>query len=287
MIFVSSSCVRTDRISDSVRQLADRGYRCIELSGGTQRYDGLQEDLISLRAEYGLHYRCHNYFPPPQNHFVLNLASSDNAIRERTLDHVREAAQLCAALDIEVYSIHAGFRIDIAASDVGRGIPAQELSPLAATQTRFRAALREVTALFGPSVLVYVENNVLSQENHRTFGGQNPFLMTHAAQIVELLERCEVRLLLDVGHLQVSAQSLGLSLADELDALLARCDYVHISDNDGRADTNQPLLPQSPLYRLLWDRRELLHGKAFTVEVYAGMRDLEATHSSLEELLHA
>lgn len=287
MIFLSSSCVRAERISDSVRQLATRGHRNIELSGGTEHYDGMVEELISLRAEHDLHYRCHNYFPPPQDHFVLNLASSDDAILQRTFDHIRNAARICAALDIDAYSVHAGFRIDIPPSQVGRKVSAQELAPAETAQMRFRDALRTVTELLGSSLLLYVENNVLSQENHRTFGGENPFLMTHAAQILALQEQCDVRLLLDVGHLQVSARSLGLSLADELDMLLARCDYVHISDNDGRADTNQPLLPQSPLYGLLRDRRELLRNKALTVEVYTGFEDLEATCSSLEELLHA
>jgi len=48
MIFVSSSCVTHSRIVDSVKELVEHGFRNIELSGGTDYYNGYLDDLLTL-----------------------------------------------------------------------------------------------------------------------------------------------------------------------------------------------------------------------------------------------
>ena len=78
MIYISSSCVKNTKIKDSVEELATNGFKNIELSGGTEYYDNFENDLLELKDKYNLNYRCHNYFPPPKKHFVLNLASPNN-----------------------------------------------------------------------------------------------------------------------------------------------------------------------------------------------------------------
>ena len=39
MIYVSSSCLKNNNITEIICQLADRGIQNIELSGGTDYYD--------------------------------------------------------------------------------------------------------------------------------------------------------------------------------------------------------------------------------------------------------
>ena len=80
MIYISSSCIKAKTIKESVTILAEAGFKNIELSGGTQYYSSFETDLIKLQDKYGLNYQLHNYFPPPPNHFVLNLASINKDI---------------------------------------------------------------------------------------------------------------------------------------------------------------------------------------------------------------
>ena len=67
MIYVSSSCVRADKIKDSVLTLVENGFRNIELSGGTNYYDGFDQDLLELKEKFDINFQCHNYFPPPKS----------------------------------------------------------------------------------------------------------------------------------------------------------------------------------------------------------------------------
>lgn len=50
MIYVSSSCLKNKYIVETVRQLAEHGIKNIELSGGTEYYDDLENDLKKAAA---------------------------------------------------------------------------------------------------------------------------------------------------------------------------------------------------------------------------------------------
>ncbi len=87
MINVSSACLEHEKIKDSVKELAENGFLNIELSGGTKYYEGYEEDLLRLQEEYNLNYIVHNYFPPPRQDFILNLASLNDDIYQKTQKH--------------------------------------------------------------------------------------------------------------------------------------------------------------------------------------------------------
>ena len=85
MIYVSSGSVSGDRITDRVETLARAGFHRIELSGGTKYYENYLKDLLGLQQRYNLDYLVHNYSPPSQEDFVLNLASPNDEIREKSI----------------------------------------------------------------------------------------------------------------------------------------------------------------------------------------------------------
>lgn len=51
MIYISSSCVKNKTIKESVQELVDSGFKNIELSGGTEYYDGFEDDLLKLKKK--------------------------------------------------------------------------------------------------------------------------------------------------------------------------------------------------------------------------------------------
>ena len=122
MIFVSSACSKKRKISQSVKELADNGFTNIELTGGTEYYDLFENDLIQLKKEYKLNYQLHNYFPPPQQKFVINLASLDNNLYTQTLQHLRNALDLTSKFGANKFGFHAGFYIDFNVDSIGKKI---------------------------------------------------------------------------------------------------------------------------------------------------------------------
>ena len=112
MIYVSSSCVKKKRIDDVIKHLADAGIKNIELSGGTDYYDGIEDDLKSLKDVYDLNYACHAYFPPHKKPFVINLASCNDKIYQQSINHYVDCIDMLKRIGCNILSIHAGFLIE-------------------------------------------------------------------------------------------------------------------------------------------------------------------------------
>src|ERR1051326_2395182 len=250
MIFVSSSCARGATIADSVEKLVALGFRNIELSGGTAPYPSLQKDLLELQQKYGLNYLCHNYFPPSPVPFVINIASLDDEVSRKSMAHLEQAIELSRLLGAKRFGFHAGFLINIPVSQVGKSISHQQLFDRKLSTERF---VQNYTFLKNKAgdIELYLENNVVSETNLRNFNGQNPFFLTSWSEFIQLSELMQLKPLLDVAHLKVSSQSLGLSFDDELQKFWGVSDYIHISDNDGTTDNNRALKRNSALYESL------------------------------------
>ncbi len=282
MIFVSSSCVKSKHIRESVQQLVDMGFRNIELSGGTQPYDGMVQDLIGLKEKYGLNYLLHNYFPPPAEPFVVNLAALDNLTFQNTLSHLKNSLKLSQLLKADKFGFHAGFLISIPTSQMGKEITKQQIFDPAQAMKRFCEGYNELQSTTNNTEL-YLENNVLSSTNYKNFDRINPFFFTDWDSFHDLAERISFKPLVDVAHLKVSCQTLNLNFAQQLDLFLNVSDYIHISDNDGLTDANLPLVKNSELFDLL--SLNSWKGKTVTLEVYTGMNDLETSYKNMEEIV--
>ncbi len=109
MVFVSTGGFRDKTAADVVRDLYSVGVKNIELSGGMYAANYL-EDLLSMPRDISL--QVHNYFPPPSEPFIFNLASQNQYISELSIAHVKKSMRLAVALGRPIYSFHAGFRLD-------------------------------------------------------------------------------------------------------------------------------------------------------------------------------
>ena len=284
MIFVSSSCVDNKLIKDSVKELAEEGFVNIEISGGTDYYNGYLDDLFELKEEYQLRYQIHNYFPPPQyGHFMLNLSSLNDEIYEKSLEHYEKAIKLCKILGGKKYGIHAGFLIDLLPDDAGKKIKIKSLSDRNNALERFHNALSFLKNVSSDDVELYIENNVFSKSNVVTYGQDNPFLFTDYQSWLELSELVECRPLLDFAHLKVSCASLGLSFNEQVRLLVGLTDYYHISGNDGLHDLNCSIIYDQDILQVLesYDWIE----KIFTIEVYEGMDSIHESFDLLQSMI--
>ncbi len=281
MIYVSTACVKAATIAEAVQTLASAGFKFVELSGGTPYYPGYENDLLELQAKHSLSYLCHNYFPPPELDFVLNLSSADATTRGRTIDLLHRAVELSRKLGAHQFAFHAGFFVDLDVTELGSTAAAKDAYGREAAIERFCDGYAEV-ARAADGVMLYLENNALSIDHGSAFRVRKPFMLLDAEDIADLGRRLNFRLLLDLGHLKVSTQTLGLSFEPECDALIDRTDYLHVSDNDGRRDLSSAVRRGSPMAAYLAGKN--LKDKTITLEIYEGLEHVKHSYELLEEL---
>ena len=279
MIYISTSCIKSEFISEAVLFLAENNIFNIELSGGTKYYDGFENDLIDLKRKYKLNYIIHNYFPPPEQDFVINLSSLNDDIYNKSIYHFKRAINLAGQLDIDKIGLHAGFLIDPSVSEIGKPIKKKIINNREQGIKRFVAAykmLKEHT-----NIEIYVENNVVSLSNFENFGA-NPLLFTCYDEYKEMQEQLSFPYILDVAHLKVSSNTLSLDFDAELNKLLPNCNYLHLSDNDGKHDENLLLKENSNLLNKL--SQFDLKNKIITLEIYENFDAIMQTHKLINQL---
>ncbi len=241
-IFVSSSALKARTVAAAVEECERRGLTRLELTSSFPYYEGIRQDVIGARQR-GIRLLIHNYFPPPQHGFVINLASGNPEIRGRSIEHCRASLALSAEIGAPLFSVHAGFSVDPRPSDLGGRLTIGGRRTRADTARVFFdtvSTLCDTAKTLGVQLLI--ENNVLSPRN--LVEGRNELLLGVTAEdfheLFEAVNSPSLGMLLDVAHLKVSAQTLGVDRRQTLEEVRPYVRALHLSDNDGTTDNNQP-----------------------------------------------
>ncbi|HEX5826184.1 MAG TPA: sugar phosphate isomerase/epimerase family protein [Candidatus Limnocylindrales bacterium] len=255
-VHVSTTGFTERRLGDILSRAAAEGIGAIELS------DVRDPDLSVLEParDAGTSFLVHNYFPPPADPFLLNLASPDPDNLERSRAHCRAAIDLSARLGAPAYGAHAGFAYDLPPALLGH--PAEQAAiPLDAIEGRDRTLGRLVEsarllAEHGESrgVRFLLENHVCSPLSGEA--GRRMLPACTPGDLVELVDAVAhpwFGILFDTGHAMVSAGTFGFSAEGMLEAVAPHVGGLQLSVNDGIADQHQPFGPDA--WFLPWLRR--------------------------------
>ena len=244
MIYLSTGGFNSKLPCQTVKKFLNFGVNKIELSGGA--YDpftlsGLNEFIPEAS------FQVHNYFPPPKRHFVFNLASCNKDVCDLSFSHAKKSIRLAKSLGCNKYSFHAGFLLDPKVSELGRPIRFKKLFNREKALDIFLNNVSKLSSFAANlNINLSIENNVFSEDNSKIFDC-DPFLMTGADECNYIISNTpeNVGLLVDVAHLKVSANSLGFNPITFLKECGAYIDSYHLSDNNGKNDSNSLISEES------------------------------------------
>lgn len=236
-IFVSSAALKNNSIAKVSKKFENAGIKNIEFSGGLYERNVLKK-LKKLQKKQNI--LIHNYFPRPKKDFVLNLASANKFILKKTETFIKKSILLCSKLNIKYYSFHAGFLIDPQIKMLGKKIKKMTLQNRDESLKRFIIRTNKLAKFAKKyNVELLIENNVLSKKNYLVFKN-NPLLMTSYQEMIKIMKNTpsNVNLLIDVGHLKVSAKTLKFNMKNTLLKVNKWVKGYHLSENNGLEDSN-------------------------------------------------
>lgn len=241
-------------------------YRnCLDLNIGIEFSSGIPFDVENINFFKKIKEKklSHNYFPAPKKGFVLNLASKNDLIRKKSIDHCVFNLELCYKQKTDFYAAHAGFCLDPNPNQLGKKISSTSSFNRDEYFDIFLKSVKEIILEAKKiGVTFLIENNVLSNENWKANNYINPFLCCSSSEIVKLYETIDSQnfgLLLDTAHLKVSSNSLSLNLNDEYKKIKKYIKAVHHSDNEGLADTNSILSKEYWFLEHMKNHNEIPH----------------------------
>jgi sugar phosphate isomerase/epimerase len=241
--FVSTACLRQD--SGSLRELVEKYQNAsidrIELGyvQGCRRFD-----IDRSMKDLGVQFLVHNYFPQSEDRFVLNLAAGDPSLLARSIALCENAIDIAAFLGARYYSVHAGFLAAIAPETLGGKVKFENAIPYETAYRIFVDSLSRLIAYAkGKNVGILIEPNVLTRMN-LTEGRNTIAMMCESHELIHLMNSLgseNVGVLLDMGHLSVTANTLNFDPSRFMQDILPHIRAIHLHDNDGIFDRHDPV----------------------------------------------
>jgi len=238
--YVSTSCLPAESSVFAILEAYARaGLTEIELGNGREYIQDVSPDRF---RRYGTRFIVHNYFPPPREPLIVNLASHNSEILQQSRAHIKNSIAFCHDLGCDLFSFHAGFRAD--PDDMLVFPKADRVCDYEAAFQTFVDSVKEIDEYAQTKgVKIAVENNVLSSRN--VVDGQNPYLLLCTADEFEefwhRIDSSNVGLLLDLGHLKVTSHWLRFDRYRFIDRLAGKVFAFHLHENDGLDDQHLQL----------------------------------------------
>jgi sugar phosphate isomerase/epimerase len=222
----STSCLGQG-LEESI--LALREFAFIELGANHHYEEGAVETVDRLQERYDLSLLIHGCFPPLRNWFILNPASQEEGTLQETRRLILNMIHLARRWEVPLISLHPGFTAyptRPTGKDPGRAV-VPYLTALRTAWESFRLFLDYSRG----DVEIIAEN----------LPAEPTAMMRSPEEIIEFVEGLGIGLLLDVGHLHVSARRMGFDFAAGVQAVAPYVRELHLHDNDGQADQHLPL----------------------------------------------
>lgn len=250
MIFVSTSCFFEKKsVIHILKEYAKQGIRNIELGASHNYEKGIMEFLKEYKKKYNAEFTIHGYFPPEKKSLIVNLASQNSEIVKRSIAKIKKMIDIAKQLDVKLCSFHAGFLVD--PEQLGKPLDKSKRFDYEKGYATFLYSANEICRYASlKGVKIAFEPNVVSSYN--VVDGKNePLLMCRIDEIkifyrdLEMSGIKNLGLLLDLGHLKVTANNLKFNALEFIETFKNNVLEIHIHENEGLLDEHKPLKEDS------------------------------------------
>ena len=107
-LYVSTTFIKNNqKIKIALDILKSVGIKNVELGS-----NHIYESNYDYIKKYNFNFLVHNYFPIPKKDFVINIASLDKKIREKSLNQIKKSINFHKKIGAKIYTFHPGFIAD-------------------------------------------------------------------------------------------------------------------------------------------------------------------------------
>lgn len=254
-IFVSTTFAdNQSSVLDVIESLTENNIHNIEL-GSIHRPEG---DLDSRLKRKNCNFLTHNFFPPTTDRLVLNISSTDNEIRSRSLGFIKNAIDFSELIGATIYTIHPGFLVDPAGESLSAknydfdfsSATAASVGDYHSCYNIFLDSLCEIDDYVrNKSITVAIETQgSVSKKDLILFSRPQDFTVFFKKNLSE-----KIAINLNLGHLNLAASAWGFDRYEFVEMLKPGIAAVEVSHNNGVEDDHQALEPDSWYTDLLKD----------------------------------
>ena len=116
MFYVSTTFIKDNKsVYGAINKLLKIKIKNIELGS-----NHIWEKKLKFKKKRIINFCVHNYFPVPKKSMVLNLASQNLKIREKSIKRIKNSILFSKKISAKLYTFHPGFLTDPEGSNISK-----------------------------------------------------------------------------------------------------------------------------------------------------------------------
>ena len=231
------------------------GINAVEL-GSNHPYE---ENFKGILNKYQFNYLVHNYFPIPKNSFVLNIASFNDNIKKRSIEHIFKAIEFCDKIGAKLYTFHPGFITDPLGSNHNSKNYDFRWDNDKVNLKHYEKAI-DLMLKSVSSIIKYAEryNVAIAVETEGSFYKKEHLLMQNPREyerFIKEFSKNDIGINLNVGHLNLASKALGFEIEVFFNTVADYIIALELSHNNGFEDQHLPLKRSEFYWDIIFDDR--------------------------------
>lgn len=256
-VFVSTTFAADDTpIAEVLAACNVGGLRNVEL-GSNHPYE--PDPVAAVNRHRPVRCLVHNYFPPPEESLVVNIASLDDDVRRRSLEHVERSLAYCARIGALLYTVHPGFLSDPRGASRGAGtydfLFAEDAVP---ADVYNRAYDRMLAGLEWVVERARAHRVRLAVETEGSVTKRGLLLLQRPEEydrVLAAFSPADLGINLNIGHLRLAERAFGFTWRQFVDRVVDYVIAMELSHNEGATDDHRPLQAGAWYWDLIADPR--------------------------------
>jgi sugar phosphate isomerase/epimerase len=206
---------------------------------------------------FDFNFLVHNYFPIPKESFVLNLASTDEIILEKSIKHVQTSIDFCSEVGALLYTFHPGFLTDPKGPNRSSQNYDFQWDDSIKNTVNYSQAYENMLKGIDSCVDYARRKKVrIAIETEGSYKKKDHLLMQHPEEYTRLFTRFspgDLGINMNIGHLKLAAKAFDFTETEFTDLISDYIVAMELSHNDGMEDQHLPLIEEAWYWSIILD----------------------------------
>ncbi|MDB4668879.1 sugar phosphate isomerase/epimerase [bacterium] len=253
-------CLSTTFIKDG-EPLGIALDKCIKAKVGTVELGSnhCHQSNYNFISEYPLKYLVHNYFPIPEHPFVLNIASINNELRDKSINHIKKAIDFCYEHSAKLYTLHPGFLTDPDGSNKTDKNYDFVWNENKLHYANYNSAIKNMYTSLDIIINYAKKNRIkIAIETEGSFK-KNKHLLMQKPEEFEIFKQnyrpSDIGINLNIGHLNLAANAFNFDRISFVKSIQEYILAMELSHNNGIEDQHLPLVEKSWYWDIILNDR--------------------------------
>lgn len=217
------------------------------------------EEHYDYISNYNFNWIVHNYFPIPKDSFVLNIASSNDKIYEKSIKHIKNAIDFCEKINAKLYTFHPGFITDPVGPNLSKNNYDFQWNNQKLINKDYSFAYDRMLRALEVSINYAKKKKIkIAIETEGSFMKKDHLLMQQPLEFTKFMSEfdpADIGINLNIGHLLLASRAFNFDISDFVDGIERYIVAMELSHNDGVEDQHLPLKKNEWYWSLIFDER--------------------------------